>query len=112
MLLAHLVDTSKRVGATRSRLEKVAHLSAFLHQLVGSPEFLIGVAYLGGDLPQGRIGLGPALFRDLRAGAASEASLTLAEVDRTFAAIKTESGAGSAKRRNQLLGELLARATS
>ncbi|HEY0714740.1 MAG TPA: ATP-dependent DNA ligase [Polyangia bacterium] len=112
MLLAKLVETSKKVGATRSRLEKVAHLSAFLRELVGSPELLVGVAYVGGDLPQGRIGLGPALFRDLRAGAAAEATLTLAEVDRTFSAIKAESGVGSAGRRNQHLGNLLARATS
>jgi DNA ligase-1 len=114
MLLAKLVETSKNVAATRSRLEKVAHLSAFLRELVGSPELGIGVAYVGGDLPQGRIGLGPALFRELRADAstATAATLTLAEVDQTFAAIKAEAGAGSSRRRNQLLGDLLARATA
>jgi DNA ligase 1 len=111
MLLFDLVETSQKVAATRSRLEKVARLGDFIRKLIGSPDFVVGVAYLGGDLPQGRIGVGYALLGKLRAqGAAAAATLHLGEVDRTFEAIKTAAGAGSAKRRHELLAGLLARA--
>ena len=114
MLLAELVETSRKVAATRSRLEKVAHLADVLRRL---PPLLvaIGSSYLAGDLPQGRLGIGYAVFRDLRAGAmppAGVASLDLAETDRIFSAIKSEAGAGSASRRVSLLSGLLARATA
>jgi DNA ligase-1 len=113
MQLVDLVQTSLRVGQTRSRLEKVALLADFVRRLVGSPELVVAVAYLGGDLPQGRIGVGYALLGRLRdAGAAAEATLSLAEVDRVLSAIQAEAGGGSARRRNDLMAGLLARATA
>jgi DNA ligase-1 len=115
--LSQLVETSRRVAATRSRLEKVALLADLIRllppRLVG-----VGVAYLTGELPQGRLGIGYAVLHELRAtptapnvDAATE-PLQLADVDRTFAAIKDTSGAGSVERRAGLLRALLSRATA
>src|SRR5689334_10653672 len=65
MRFAELVETSRRVAATRSRLEKVAHLSEVIQKL--PPELVgIGTSYLAGDLPQGRLGIGYAVFGSLR----------------------------------------------
>jgi DNA ligase-1 len=114
MQFAELVETSRRVAATRSRLEKVAHLSAFIQKL--PPELTaIGTSYLAGELPQGRLGVGYAVLgglRDAMPSPASEPLLGLAEVDRVFTAVKAESGAGSGQRRATLLAQLLARATA
>jgi DNA ligase-1 len=112
MRLCELADTSRAVSATPSRLEKVARLADLFQRL---PRALVsvGVSYLAGELPQGKLGVGFAGLRDLGEGAAAEtASLELAEVDRTFSAIRSEAGAGSAERRRSLLRGLLARATA
>jgi DNA ligase-1 len=115
MRLVELVETSQRVAATRSRLEKVAHLAELLRRL---PTALIpiGASYLAGELPQGKLGIGYAVLRELReegaAPAAVEPTLEIAEVDRVFAAIKAEAGAGAASRRAALLRGLLVRATA
>jgi DNA ligase-1 len=116
MRLAQLVATSRQVGATRSRLEKVGHLAALIRELPHDM-VTIGASYLAGELPQGRIGIGYALLRDLHAGAAAPvpiqaSTLDLAEVDRTFAAITAQGGTGSTARRASLLRELLVRATA
>jgi hypothetical protein len=62
-----LVQTSLEVGKTRSRLKKRYLLEACL-RVPGPDELPLVVDFLAGILPQGRIGLGPALFRDLDAG--------------------------------------------
>jgi DNA ligase-1 len=118
MRFADLVETSLRVGQTRSRLDKVEQLADFVRRLIAADgrdpnDLTIGVAYLCGDLPQGRIGVGYALLGRLRAaGAAAAATLTLAEIDRVLSAIQAEAGAGSAQRRNDLMAGLLARSTA
>src|SRR6266850_1936380 len=79
--LAELVAVSSQVAATRSRLEKTGALASLLRRLP-PVEISIAVRYLSGDLPQGRIGVGYAsVHRAREVPAASEASLTLAEVD-------------------------------
>lgn len=111
MLLADLVDTSRRVADTRARLAKVTLLAGCLTRLA-SPERHAGVAYLMGQLRQGRIGLGGAALRAaLPAAAAPAPSLGLAEVDAAFTAIAAMSGSGSARGKVQALLALLARAT-
>ncbi|HVR63980.1 MAG TPA: ATP-dependent DNA ligase [Polyangia bacterium] len=117
MRLSELVETSRRVAATRSRLEKVALLADLIQRL---PPALVevGVAYLTGELPQGRLGIGYAVLRDLRPPAADPeatapaSALALDDVDRAFAAIKETRGAGAVERRAALLRGLLARATA
>jgi len=111
MKLAELVQTSAEVGATRSRLKKQAHLAALLRRL--SPEEVpIGVAYLSGVLPQGRVGLGWAIFRDLEPGLPpAEPRLDLRAVHRAFDDIAAIAGKGSKRRREEALGALMAQAT-
>src|SRR3954469_18581661 len=111
MRLTDLVTTSGRVAETRSRSEKTGALADLLRRL--SPEEIdVAVAWLSGNLRQGRIGLGGAAVRDSRPGtAAGEPTLTLGEVDSTFERIASTTGAGSTAARVEMLRELLARAT-
>jgi DNA ligase-1 len=112
MLLSELVATSRRVAATRARSEKVTALAGLLQRLEPD-EIEVAVAYLAGQLRQGRIGIGAAAVRTATAGtaAAAEPLLTLAEVDAAFAGIAAATGPGSSGERARLLSALLARAT-
>jgi DNA ligase-1 len=112
MLLSEIVVTSARVGATRSRSQKIGLLADWLRRL--SPlEIVAGVGYLSGRLPQGRIGVGPALLTELRgAGAAEQPTLTVLEVDAALTDIASASGAGSTATRRARLGTLFSRATA
>ena len=61
-LLAELVGASARVGATAARKSKVRELALLLGAL--APEEIdIGVHYLSGDIPQGKIGIGYSAVR-------------------------------------------------
>lgn len=111
MRLDELVRASREVASTRSRKEKTARLAALLGRL-SEEEIAIGVSYVAGTLPQGRIGLGWASFRDLDAGPPAAApSLTLGDADRAFEEVAKARGAGSGARRKAILGALFARAT-
>ena len=110
-LLAHLVGTSQRVGTASARRTKVREIAAFLKGLPPD-EIETSVHYLSGEMTQGRIGI---TYKALRAaaatGAANEESLSIAEVDRSLAAIDAIRGTGSAARRAAALHALFARAT-
>ncbi len=111
MRLAGIVETSQQVGATSARSDKIERLAAALLDL-RPEEITVGVSYLSGELPQGRIGVGPALIRDaVPDSAAVESTLTLLQVDSSFGRIAEISGSGSATRRGRALHDLLARAT-
>lgn len=111
MLLAELARASRDVAATRSRKAKIARLAELMRRLAPD-EIEIGVSYVAGILPQGRIGLGWAAFRELDAGPpAREPSLTLREVSAAFDEIARATGSGSAARRREHLGRLWSRAT-
>ncbi|HEX2443646.1 MAG TPA: ATP-dependent DNA ligase [Vicinamibacterales bacterium] len=111
MLLHELVDTSMAVQAVSGRLDKTARLAALLTR-ASRDEIEIAVTFLSGGMRQGRIGLGFAAIRVAREiPAASDPSLTLEDVDRTFERIAAVSGAGSGRERAGLLRGLLARAT-
>jgi DNA ligase 1 len=110
-LFATLADTSQRVGATAARSAKTGELAALLRQLQPD-EIGIAVHYLSGELPQGRIGIGPAAVSSAAASpAASLPTLSIAEVDARLATLAAISGSGTAARRAQLLRELFALAT-
>jgi len=112
MQLSRLVSVSDQVAATRSRLEKRAALSQCLRQAAAAEVRLV-VNYLTGTLPQGRIGLGFAIIRDLAGGEpASTPTLTLQDVDTTFDRIANTRGKGSQTARQEQLGALFARATA
>lgn len=111
MLLSELVETSRQVADTRSRLEKVARLAASLARLEPS-EREVGIGFLVGEARQGRTGVGWAALRDAGGEAADRPSLTIGDVDAALGRIVAMRGAGSAAKRAQILAELFARATA
>jgi DNA ligase-1 len=111
MLLARLVSTSRRVSETRSRLEKIGAIASLLRGLA-EDEIEIAVAWLSGELRQGRIGIGSSLLRSATSAApAATAGLTLTEVDREFEALAAVRGARSTAERTVRLTRLFSRAT-
>ncbi|HEV3075785.1 MAG TPA: ATP-dependent DNA ligase, partial [Thermoanaerobaculia bacterium] len=112
MLFFDLVNTSRRVAATRSRTEKIGALAELLRRLAPE-EIAAAAAFLSGQPRQGRIGLGPAAVRAAMAAAAAAAApaLTLGEVDAAFEGIAAASGPGSTGERARRLGALLGAAT-
>jgi DNA ligase-1 len=112
MLLHDLAEASRDVAALSGRLDKVRRLADALRRL---PEGWahVGVAYLSGQLPQGRIGIGPALLYGALEGiAADRPSLTVQEAHALFDRIAATTGPGSSAARAGLLRGLLARATA
>ncbi|MEM7691836.1 MAG: ATP-dependent DNA ligase, partial [Pseudomonadota bacterium] len=110
LFLDDLVQASLKVSATRKRLEKRAILADLLRQ-AGAEQVALVVSYLTGRLPQGRVGLGPAMLRDLGKGQAIAAVLTLNDLSQwvdDFAAIE---GKGSKAAKRALLEQLWQRAT-
>src|ERR1700688_4878998 len=105
-LLADLVGTSQRVGATSARLRKVRELAAFLKSLAPE-EIETAVLYLSGETSQGRIGIG---YSTLQAAAAETAAgaqaLSIAEVDHCLTVVAGIRGAGSAAHRAAALRDL------
>ena len=98
LLLTDVVETSRAVAATRSRLAKREALVGLL-QRAEADDIEVAVAFLSGSLRQRRTGLGWASLRDLP-DPADEPSLTAAEVDATFERISQIAGTGSAKARS------------
>jgi len=110
-LLANLVSTSQRVGATRGRLVKIRELAAFLRSLAAD-EIETGAHYLSGEIQQGRIGIGYASLRTAANSAtAVTGSLTLTEVDAALTELAAIRGAGSTAKRAAALSSLFSRAT-
>ncbi len=110
MLLATLVDTSRRIANTTKRLEKAELLTALLRQL-HPEEIEIAVAFLSGAARQGRIGIGYAALRDSATSANENPSLQILEVDRALDDLAAVQGSGSDRKRRELLNHLLTRAT-
>ena len=75
MLLNEIATTSREVAATRSRKAKTGLLAATISRM-DSAEVAIGVSYLSGRLPQGRLGVGFAAIRDIDVSPATEPTLT------------------------------------
>lgn len=95
-LLADLVAASDRVGETSSRRPKVAALADCLRTLLPE-EIAIGVAYLSGETPQRRSGIGWAAIRESRGSASKPVpELSVRDVDARLTAIAQTSGRGSA----------------
>ncbi len=111
MQLNEIAATSLAVGATRSRKAKTSQLAAVLSQLAGD-EVAVGVSYLSGRLPQGKLGVGFAAIRDVDRQPATSPTLSLLDVDRTLGEIEATRGAGSRARRAELLDELMGAATA
>ncbi len=114
MQLLEVAVTSRAVAATAGRSAKVALLARCLGRSAADPSpatVPAVVAYLSGELPQRRTGLGLAALRGTPAPA-DAATLSVSEVDRTFTAAEALGGPGSTTARRGLLHGLLARATA
>ena len=110
MLLSEIETCSRGIAATRSRLKKREILSELLTRVSGD-DVPIVVSYLSGELPQGRIGLGPAIIRRVLDGlsdAGTGGTLLLGKVHEQFDRIAAVEGKGANARREALLTELLA----
>jgi DNA ligase-1 len=111
-LLAELVRASQRVGASAARNAKARELSSLLRSL--APEEIdVGVHYLSGEIPQGKIGVGYSAVQAAASASASDSeTLSIAEVNQRLTELAAIRGAGSAARRAQALKELFSRATA
>jgi DNA ligase 1 len=131
--LRGVAETSAAVRATRSRRTKQALLAAFFRQLEAA-DLERAVHYLAGEIPQGRLGVGWKAITAARAAAespppaaapdpnlelplagpplpeTSPATLTLADVDRAFAALAADHGARRTARSAAILTALFRRA--
>src|SRR5215470_11710846 len=111
MLLNDIVETSRRIGEVSGRLAKIDLLAACL-RLAVAEEIDIAVAWLSGELRQGRIGVAYAAMRETMAEAAAPSPcLTLNDVDAVLDGVSQTRGSGSGSERLRLLRELFARAT-
>ena len=111
MKLQELTDVSARVTQSAGRLAKIGHLAECLRRLEPG-EIPSAVAYLCGELPQGKIGIGWSMLKDALAGGPSESGvLTLADADACFENVRRTTGSGSSARRTEILGGLLGRAS-
>jgi DNA ligase-1 len=111
MLLAEIVDTSRAVAETPARTKKTELIASLLGR-AAHEELDVAVAFLSGELRQGKIGLGYGSVRDAAGVAAAGApGLTLLAVDEVFQRVAETNGTGSARERARLLAELFSRAT-
>lgn len=110
--LAEVARAWRDVSATSSRTAKTERIADLLTG--ASPaDAALTAAWLAGELPQGRIGIGWATVQksgDIEA--AASASLLAHEVDAAFSAIAGSGGPGSGRRKVELLRSLLERATA
>jgi DNA ligase 1 len=112
MKLIDLVRTSAHVAATSGRLEKISRLASLLQQLEPD-EIQIAIGFLIGWPRQGRIGIGWRTTAGAReVAAAAEPTLELRDVDRLLSELQATRGKSSAAKRNQLLADVFARATT
>lgn len=111
VLLLDVASTSLNVGATSSRLSKVARIAELLRGAAADPELVATVvSWLSGELRQRQIGVGWAALRSLPPPA-PDPTLTVGRVDATFTEIGAVAGKGSQARRAALLSGLFAAAT-
>jgi DNA ligase-1 len=111
VLLQTLVTTSESVASTRARTAKVAALAELLIALEVD-EQVAAVAFLTGAPRQGKTGVGWATLAAVDVEPATEASITVLEVDAAIEALGALGGAGSGAVRQRLVTDLFERATA
>ncbi|MEZ5374955.1 MAG: ATP-dependent DNA ligase [Acidimicrobiales bacterium] len=111
MLLHRVASTSAAVAATSARNDKIRLLAETLADLEPD-EIAPVVAYLSGEIPQGRIGVGWATAAKLVADEVETPTLTVDDLDSAFEALAGISGPGSVAARDDVLRSLLSRATA
>jgi DNA ligase-1 len=109
MQLKQLVDISERVGATRSKKEKISLIAGLL-QKARKREIALAAHCLSGQLPQGRLGVGWKMLQEATQGLSGvPPSLKLIQVDTYFRCIAGEEGPRSTLRKIQAVRELFSR---
>ncbi|OXR43700.1 DNA ligase B [Nocardia cerradoensis] len=110
VLLSDVVAASDSVRASASRKVKIAGLAELLSR-AESGELMPVVAWISGELPQGRLGAGWRTVAGIEVEPAPASTLTVAAVDQALTELAAVAGSGSVARRRELLTALLARAT-
>ncbi len=110
-LLADVVTASRELTNTSSRSQKVAILAELLRRL-DAAEVPVAVGFLTGVPRQGRVGVGYSTIYGIERSPARKATLTIAGLDRAISEVQRMTGSGSATKRAEILGELLARTTA
>lgn len=111
MKLSELVDTTREVAATTSRLAKIDALARLLRD--AAPDELPAlIGLLLASPRQGRLGVGWRGIAALEVTHATDATLTIADVDRALDELAHASGAGSAGARSETLRALASAATA
>ncbi|RZU31848.1 ATP-dependent DNA ligase [Blastococcus saxobsidens] len=111
MLLAEVVAASAAVTAARGRTAKAQLIAEALCR-ADAREVPAITAWLSGETLQRRLGVGWRSLASLTGGAATESTLTVAAVDATFEELAGSAGTGSSGRREMLLRDVLARAST
>ncbi|WP_067568606.1 ATP-dependent DNA ligase [Nocardia acidivorans] len=111
MHLSRVVEALRAVRATSSRKTKINTLAELL-ELAAPEELAQVVAWVSGELLQGRIGTGWRTLTTMEVVAATESTLTIDRVDRAFTELTTIGGSGSTARRRELLEQLFTAATA
>ncbi|ATL71009.1 ATP-dependent DNA ligase [Nocardia terpenica] len=111
VLLSVVAQASDTVRATSSRKTKIATLAELI-RTAGPDELAQVVAWVSGELLQGRIGTGWRTLTGIAVDPAAAPSLTVAAVDRIFGDLAATNGSGSAARRREVLVALLGSATA
>src|SRR3954471_21300099 len=108
--LADVVQTSARVAATSSRLAKTAEIAACLRR-VAPDEVEIAIAFLSGEIRQGKLTVGYSALQGARASAATVPSLDLRAVDLAFDQLKKTKGSGSGAQKQSILKAVFEKST-
>lgn len=111
VLLSDVVTVSDSVRATASRKVKIADLAELLGR-ADTAELMPVVAWVSGELPQGRLGAGWRTVAGIEVEPAAEPSRTVTAVDQALTDVAAVAGPGSVARRRALLTALLADATA
>ncbi|WP_327110536.1 ATP-dependent DNA ligase [Nocardia sp. NBC_01730] len=110
MMFSDVVQASGTVRATRSRKTKIATLAQLL--AAAAPQELAAVvAWVSGELPQGRIGTGWRTLTAMDGTPAIVATLTVSAVNSALSDLAETAGPGSTARRKELLAALWSAAT-
>ena len=112
MLLNQIVEVSDQLKATRSRSAKIGAIARLLQGRTAH-ELRTIVAWMSGDLLQGRIGISTGRAHQYGQGVAASdlPGLTIEDVDRALIAVQEATGPGSLGVRERLLHDLLGKAT-
>jgi DNA ligase 1 len=110
VLFVELANCSAQVAATSKRNDKVDLLAGVLRRLAPG-EIEPAVAFLVGDTPLGRFGVGWATISDVRPDPALDATLGVLDVAAVIERLAATSGQGSAGERRRIVRDLLERAT-